>query len=68
MNLKTYYRIYCFNTNRETHNDNSNRFMNIITNINIKDIADPTIYVIWRNYTTITMNYSKDGLSVYKSY
>ena len=66
--FKTYYRIYGFNTNRETNSDSSNRYMNIITNINIKEIATPTIYIIWRNYTTITMNYSKNGLVVYKSY
>ena len=66
--FKKHYRIYCFNTNRETHLDNSSRFMNIITNINIEDIADPTIYVIWRNYATITMKYGKDGLTVYESY
>ena len=66
--FKNNYRIYCFNTNRETHEDNSNRYMNIITNINIKDIGTPTVYVIWRNYATITMNYDKDGLVVYKSY
>ena len=66
--FKTYYRIYCINTSRETHEDNSNRLMNIITNINHKDIAEPTVYVIWRNYATITMKYSKDGLVVYKSY
>ena len=63
--FKTYYRIYCFNTNRETHEDNSNRYMNIITNVSN---TASTIYVVWRNYATITMNYSKDGLVVYKSY
>ena len=63
--FKTYYRIYCFNSNRETHEDSSNRYMNIITNIsNTASI----IYVVWKNYATITMDYSKDGLIVYKSY
>ena len=66
--FKTYYRFYCFNTNRETNNNNSNRYMNIITNIDFKEITTPTIYIIWRNYAIITMNYSKDGLVVYKSY
>ena len=42
--------------------------MNIITNVNIKDIGTPTVYIVWRNYATITMNYNKDGLVVYKSY
>ena len=66
--FKTYYRIYCFNINRETNNDNGNRYMNIVTNIDIKEIKTPTIYVVWRNYVKITMNYSKNGLIVYKSY
>ena len=42
--------------------------MNIITNVNIKDIGSPTVYVVWRNYAAITMNYNKNGLDVYKSY
>ena len=62
------YRIYCFNKNRETHDDNSKRHMNIITNVNIKDIGTPTVYVVCRNYATVTMNYNKKGLDVYKSY
>ena len=66
--FKNNYRIYACNTNRETHEDNLKRHMNIITNVNVKDIGTPTVYVIWRNYATITMNYNKDGLTVYKSY
>ena len=63
--FKTYYRIYCFNINRETHENKSDKHMTIITNISNKAL---TIYVVWKNYSTITMNYSKNGLSVYKSY
>ena len=66
--FKNNYRIYCFNTNRETHEDNSKRHMNIITNVNIKDIGTPTVYVVWRNYATVTMIYNKNELDVYKSY
>ena len=62
------YRIYTFNTNRETHKDNSLRHMDIISDVNIKDIATPTVYVIWRNYATVTMDYNEKGLTVYKSY
>ena len=62
--FKTYYRIYCFNTNRETHNDNSNRYMDIISNIDTENTAS-TIYKVWRNYATITINYSKNSLVVY---
>ena len=65
--FKNNYRIYFFNTNRETHEDNSNRHMNIITNVNIKDIGTPTVYVVWRNYATITMNYNKNGLAFFKA-
>ena len=43
--FKSYYRIYCFNTNIETHNDNSNKFMNIITNV---DNTASTIYIVWQ--------------------
>ena len=39
--------------------------MNIITNI---DNTASTIYVVWRKYSAITINYGKDGLVVYKSY
>ena len=38
--------------------------------MNISNISNTAsiIYVVWKNYATITMNYSKDGLIVYKSY
>ena len=61
------YRIYCFNVNRQTQNDNNkNKFMNIITNI---ENTSSTVYVVWRNYSTIEMEYTeKNGLSIYKTY
>ena len=59
------YRIYCFNVNRQTQNDTNNKFMNIITNI---ESASSTVYVVWRNYATIEMEYTKNGLNIYRTY
>ena len=59
------YRIYCFNVNRQTQNDNNNKFMNIITNI---ESASSTVYIVWRNYSVIEMEYNKNGLNIYKTY
>ena len=51
------YRIYCFNVNRQTQNDNNkNKFMNIITNI---ENTSSTVYIVWRNYSTIEMEYTE---------
>ena len=59
------YRIYCFNVNRQTQNDSNNKFMNIITNIkNTSSI----VYIVWRNYSVIEMEYNKNGLNIYKTY
>ena len=58
------YRIYCFNVNRQTQNDSNNKFMNIITNI---ESASSTVYVVWRNYSVIEMEYTKNGLNIYKT-
>ena len=60
-----YYRIYCFNVNRQTQNDSNNKFMNIITNI---ESTSSTVYIVWRNYSTIEMEYTKNGLNIYKTY
>ena len=64
------YRVYTFNVNRQTHDDNSNKFMNIISNLDINEDGDNTIvYIVWRNYATITMKYDKNnGFIVYKIY
>ena len=37
------YRIYCFNVNRQSQNDNNNKFMNIITNIENTSL---TVYIV----------------------
>ena len=59
------YRIYCFNVNRKTQNDNNNKFMNIITNI---ESTSSTVYIVWKNYSVIEMEYNKNGLNIYKTY
>ena len=59
------YRIYCFNVNRQTQNDNNNKFMNIITNI---ENTSSTVYIVWRKYVIIEMEYTKNGLNKYKTY
>ena len=59
------YRIYCFNVNRQTQNDSNNKFMNIITNI---EETSSTVYIVWRNYSVIEMEYTKNGLNIYKTY
>ena len=59
------YRIYCFNVNTQTQNDSNNKFMNIITNI--KNTSS-TVYIVWRNYSIIEMEYTKNGLNIYKSH
>ena len=46
------YRIYSFNVNRQTQNDNNNKFMNIITNI---ENTSSTVYIFWRNCSIIEM-------------
>ena len=59
------YRIYCFNVNRQTQNDNNNKFMNIITNI---ENTSSTVYIVWKRYSVIEMEYNKNGLNIYKTY
>ena len=59
------YRIYCFNVNRQTQNDNNNKFMNIITNI---ENTSSIVYIVWKNYSVIEMEYTKNGLNIYKTY
>ena len=39
--------------------------MNIITNI---ENTSSSMYIIWRNYAIIEMEYTKNGLNIYKTY
>ena len=59
------YRIYCFNVNKQTQNDTNNKFMNIITNI---ENTSSTVYIVWRKYSIIEMEYTKNGLNICKTY
>ena len=59
------YRTYCFNVNRQTQNDDNNKFMNIVTNI---ENTSSTVYIVWKNYLIIEMEYTKNGLNIYKIY
>ena len=59
------YRIYCFNVNRQTQNDSNDKFMSIITNI---ENTSSTVYIVWKNYSVIEMEYTKNGLNIYKTY
>ena len=59
------YRIYCFNVNRQTQNDNNDKFMNIITNI---ENTSSTVYIVSKNYAVIEMEYTRNGLNIYKTY
>ena len=59
------YRIYCFNVNRQTQNDSNNKFMNIITNI---ENTSSIVYIVWKRYSVIEMEYNKNGLNIYETY
>ena len=39
--------------------------MNIITN---SENTSSTAYIVWRNYSTIEMEYTKNGLNIYKTF
>ena len=63
--FKNYYRIYCFNVSRNIRDDHNNKFINIITNM---EITFCTVYVILKTHSSVKFNYSKEnGLIVYKS-
>ena len=51
-----YYRIYTFNISRQTNNNNSNKFINIISNLSAFNC---TVYCVWRNYSSIKWNIIK---------
>ena len=39
--------------------------MNIITDI---ENTSSTVYIVWKNYSVIEMEYNKNGLKIYKTY
>ena len=50
------YRIYSFNVNRQTQNDNNDKFMNIITSI---ENTSSTVYIIWKTIQLLKWNIQK---------
>ena len=60
------YRIYSFNIDRIIRDDNSNQQINITCESTSNNAS--TVYVIYKTYATITLNYSQNGIKVYKNY
>ena len=60
------YRIYSFNIDRIIRDDNSNQQINITCESDSNDTS--TVYVIYKTYVTITLNFSENGIKVYKNY
>ena len=60
------YRIYSFNIDRIIRDDNSNQQINITAESNSDNAS--TVYVIYKTYVTVTLNYSENGIKVYKNY
>ena len=60
------YRIYSFNIDRIIIYDNSNKQINITCESSSNNEA--TVYIIYKTYATLTLNYSENGIKVYKNY
>ena len=60
------YKIYSFNIDRIIRDDNSNQQINITCESTSNN--ESTVYVMYKTYATITLNYSQDGIKVYKNY
>ena len=60
------YRIYSFNIDRIIRDDNSNQQINI----NCESDSNNTsrVYAVYKTYATVTLNYSENGIKVYKNY
>ena len=60
-----YYRIYFWNTSRQIKDDNTNKFINILSGM---ETAACEVYIVFKTSASITMKYSKnDKLIIYKS-
>ena len=55
-NFKKYYRIYCFNVSRNIRDDNNNKFINIITNM---ESTSCVVYIVLKTHSSVKLNYSK---------
>ena len=51
-----YYRIYFWNISRQIKDDNSNKFINIITGM---ETASCEVYIVYKTFATMTLKYSK---------
>ena len=60
------YRIYSFSIDRVIKDDNSNQQINITCESTSNNEA--TVYVIYKTYATVILNYSENGIKVYKNY
>ena len=60
------YRIYSFNIDRIIRDDNSNQQINITCESTSNNEA--TVYAIYKTYAIVTLNYSENGIKVYKNY
>ena len=64
-NFKKYYRIYCFNVSRNIRDDHNDKFINIITNM---EITFCTVYIVLKTHSSVKLEYNKmNGLIVYKA-
>ena len=69
INYKDYidnYRTYSFNIDKIVRDDHSNQQINITAEATSNTVS--TIYVIYKTYATVTLNYSENGIRVYKNY
>ena len=60
------YRIYSFNLDRIIRDDNSNQQINVTCESDSNNVS--TVYVIYKTYATINLNYLENGIKVYKNY
>ena len=56
------HRRYSFNIDRITRDNNSNQQINITAELPSNNVA--TVYVIYKIYSTVTLNYSENGIKV----
>ena len=60
------FRIYSFNLDRIIRDDNSNQQINITCESTSNNVS--TVYVVYKTYATVTLNFSENGIKVYKNY
>ena len=60
------YRIYSFNIDRIIRDNNSNQQINITCESDTDNAS--IVYVVYKTYAAVTLNYSENGIKVYKNY